>query len=83
MCQYSKHTFLPFPRDWYADSALSLYSGFIEYAFIVGDMHVELFSASALRQPPETRSQNAKLVVSKLLEVNTRLKQVSLSIHTI
>ncbi|KAI3557077.1 hypothetical protein CABS02_02628 [Colletotrichum abscissum] len=75
VCQYSKASLLAFPRNWYADSTFSLYSGFVEYAFIVGDMHVELFSASALRQPLETRSQNAKSVISKLLEVNTRNKQ--------
>ncbi|KXH55706.1 hypothetical protein CSAL01_07655 [Colletotrichum salicis] len=54
---------------------VSLYAGFIEYAFIVGDMHVELFPASALRKPLEIRSQNATQVVSKLLEVNGRIKQ--------
>ncbi|KAK1495523.1 hypothetical protein CCUS01_13404 [Colletotrichum cuscutae] len=75
VCQYSKASLLAFPRNWYADGTFSLYSGFVEYAFIVGDMHAELFSASALRQPLETRSQNAKSVVSKLLEVNTRNKQ--------
>ncbi|KAK0378801.1 hypothetical protein CLIM01_03848 [Colletotrichum limetticola] len=63
------------PKDCVPGVPVHLYSGFVEYAFIVGDMHVELFSASALRQPLEARSQNAKSVVSKLLEVNTRNKQ--------
>ncbi|KAK1706409.1 uncharacterized protein BDZ83DRAFT_192221 [Colletotrichum acutatum] len=63
------------PKDCVPGVPVHLYSGFFEYAVIVGDMHVELFSASALRQPLETRSQNAKLVVAKLLEVNTRIKQ--------
>ncbi|KAI3536739.1 hypothetical protein CSPX01_10636 [Colletotrichum filicis] len=63
------------PKDCVPGVPVHLYSGFVEYAFIVGDMHVELFSASALRQPLETRSQNAKSVISKLLEVNTRNKQ--------
>ncbi|KAL0769038.1 hypothetical protein CaCOL14_008346 [Colletotrichum acutatum] len=63
------------PHHYAIVNITDLYSGFFEYAVIVGDMHVELFSASALRQPLETRSQNAKLVVAKLLEVNTRIKQ--------
>ncbi|KAF4778757.1 C6 transcription factor [Colletotrichum scovillei] len=63
------------PKDCVPGVPVHLYSGFVEYAFIVGDMHVELFSASAFRQPLETRSQRAKSVVCKLLEVNTRIRQ--------
>ncbi|KAK1621967.1 hypothetical protein BDP81DRAFT_169769 [Colletotrichum phormii] len=73
---YDVSTERPFiPKDHVPGVPVYLYAGFIEYAFIVGDMHVDLFSASALRKPLEIRSQNATQVVSKLLEVNGRIKQ--------
>ncbi|KAK1674077.1 hypothetical protein BDP55DRAFT_187823 [Colletotrichum godetiae] len=73
---YDVSTERPFiPKDHVSGVPVYLYAGFIEYAFIVGDMHVELFSASALRKPLEIRSQSATQVVSKLLEVNERIKQ--------
>ncbi|KAH8423795.1 fungal specific transcription factor domain-containing protein [Aspergillus melleus] len=52
-----------------------LYGGFVEFAVIVGDMHIQLFSASAQRTSPQVRVENAKAFASRLFQVNNSLKQ--------
>jgi len=54
----------------------SVYLGFFEYAVIVGDMHMELFSAAAQRIPPQARIENAKTFASRIISVHDELKQV-------
>ena len=64
-----------FNRYSSTDTLCSVYIGFIEFAIIVGDMHVQLFSASAKRQSQQTRNENAKAFSARLNRVNGFLKE--------
>ncbi|KAH8808824.1 hypothetical protein F5884DRAFT_382762 [Xylogone sp. PMI_703] len=52
-----------------------LYAGFLEFAVIVGDMHIQLFSAAALRSSQRSRAESAKAFAARLLQVNEELKK--------
>ncbi|PLB52931.1 hypothetical protein P170DRAFT_472817 [Aspergillus steynii IBT 23096] len=52
-----------------------LYGGFVEFAVIVGDMHIQLFSAYAQRTSPQKRAENARAFATRLIQVNNDLKK--------
>lgn len=55
---------------------ISLYAGYVDYAIIVGDMHIQLFSASALQQPQQSRIETAKSFAKRILQTNRDIKKV-------
>ena len=61
----------------------SLYTGFVESAVIVGDMHIQLFSATAQRGSPQSRAESAKAFAARLTQVNSDSKQVRRAVHCI
>ncbi|KAK3935944.1 hypothetical protein QBC46DRAFT_396259 [Diplogelasinospora grovesii] len=52
-----------------------LYAGFLEFAFIVSEMHIQLFSAVAQRASQQTRVENAKAIASRLVQINIDSKK--------
>ncbi|KAF4839867.1 hypothetical protein CGCSCA4_v010924 [Colletotrichum siamense] len=52
-----------------------LYAGYVDYAIIVGDMHIQLFSASALQQPQQSRIETAKSFAMKIIQTNRDIKK--------
>ncbi|KAJ0272443.1 hypothetical protein CBS470a_012701 [Colletotrichum nupharicola] len=58
---------------------VSLYSGYVDYAIIVGDMHIELFSASALQQPQQIRVETAKTFAVKIIQTNKDIKKCNVA----
>ncbi|KAI8243177.1 hypothetical protein K4K57_009880 [Colletotrichum sp. SAR 10_99] len=63
------------PDDYVPGVPVHLYAGYIDYAIIVGDMHIQLFSASALQQPQESRIETAKSFARKILQTNKDTKK--------
>ncbi|KAE8441043.1 hypothetical protein EG329_006080 [Mollisiaceae sp. DMI_Dod_QoI] len=73
--QYDVATERPsFPRDLPGAPGY-IYAGFVEFAVIVGDMHIQLFSAAAQRGSQQTRVESAKAFAARLVKVNSDLKQ--------
>ncbi|KAJ0333064.1 hypothetical protein COL922a_011136 [Colletotrichum nupharicola] len=58
---------------------VSLYSGYEDYAIIVGDMHIELVSASALQQPQQIRVETAKTFAVKIIQTNKDIKKCNVA----
>lgn len=54
----------------------SLYAGAVEFAVIVGDVHIQLFSAAAQRGSQKAHAESAKAFATRLIQVNSDLKQV-------
>ncbi|KAH9226712.1 hypothetical protein K456DRAFT_1730682 [Colletotrichum gloeosporioides 23] len=63
------------PDDYVPGVPVHLYSGYVDYAIIVGDMHIELFSASALQQPQQIRVETAKTFAVKIIQTNKDIKK--------
>ncbi|KAH7312506.1 hypothetical protein B0I35DRAFT_513841 [Stachybotrys elegans] len=53
----------------------NMYMGFVENAILMGEMHLQLFSASAQRMPPERREESARSLASKLMHVHSKAKK--------
>ncbi|KAF6812976.1 C6 transcription factor [Colletotrichum musicola] len=64
-----------FPNDFVPGVPADLYAGYVEYALIVGDMHIQLFSAAALQQPQQAKIEAAKSFVTRILQANEDFKQ--------
>lgn len=62
-------------------TSCSLYAGFLECAVIIGDMHIQLFSASAQRASQQDRTERAKAFASRLIQINNDMKQVCRALH--
>jgi hypothetical protein len=54
-----------------------MYAAAVEFAVIVGDMHIQLFSASAQRASHETRTESAKAFAARMIQLSSDFKQVS------
>ncbi|KAI9929329.1 hypothetical protein MW887_000797 [Aspergillus wentii] len=52
-----------------------LYAGFFEYALIVGELQTDLFSVAARQQPQQIQIEKAKAFATRLIGINTNLKQ--------
>ncbi|KAF9872421.1 fungal specific transcription factor domain-containing protein [Colletotrichum karsti] len=63
------------PDDYVSGVPIHLYVGYVEYAIIVGDMHIQLFSAVALQESQQNRIETAKSFASKILQANRDIKQ--------
>ncbi|BCS20258.1 uncharacterized protein APUU_20690A [Aspergillus puulaauensis] len=52
-----------------------LYIGFVQFSFIVGEMHIQLFSAAAQQSSPQARADSAQSFAAKLAKVNNDVKR--------
>ncbi|KUJ07500.1 uncharacterized protein LY89DRAFT_789597 [Mollisia scopiformis] len=73
--QYDVATERPTFPQYLPEGPGYLYRGFLEFAVIVGDMHIQLFSAAAQRGSQQTRIESAKTFAARLIQVNSDSKQ--------
>lgn len=57
-------------------TCVRVFYGIGECADVVGEMHIQLFSAAAQRDSPQNRIASAKALASRLTRSNIELKQV-------